>query len=72
MPGAIEFAMCDVYGDCGYGTTERTIPEEFDQTALVDDQKASAAVTPAGQKRVSIFAAILLIACLALFIGAVK
>ena len=39
MPGAINFAMSDVYGGI-MGTTEMTQPEAADQNALVDDQKS--------------------------------
>ena len=71
MPGAINFTMTDVYG--GYaGTTETTIPEANDQTALVDDQKAAGAVSESGQKKVPILAAVALVVVVAFLMGVIK
>lgn len=71
MAGAINFAMTDVYG--GYaGTTETTIPEARDQKALVDDQKASEAVSESGTKKKPILLALAVIVVLALVMGVIK
>ena len=67
-----KFFMSDVYGDIGYGTTELTIPEAADKQALVDDHDASATTEQATVNRGGIIAAIVLIVCVALFMGAVK
>ena len=71
MPGAINYSMSDVYG--GYaGTTETTIPDMNDQQALVDDQKAAGAVSPSGEKKVSIFAAVVMLLVVAFLMGVIK
>lgn len=71
MAGAINFAMTDIYG--GYaGTTETTIPEARDQKALVDDQKASEAVSESGTKKKPILLALAVIVVLALVMGVIK
>ena len=67
----MNFAMSDIYGGV-WGTTETTIPEADDQKALVDDQKASAAVSESGKKTIPIFAAIVLIVILAFVAGGAK
>ena len=66
----LKFAMSDLYGGI-FGTTEKTIPEAEDQIALVDDQKASAAVSESGTKKAPILLALALIVIIALIIGAV-
>lgn len=71
MSGAINFSFADVYGT-GYGTTETTIPEADDQTALVDDQKAAGAVSESGKKKTPILAAIVLLLVLAVLMGVIK
>ena len=71
MAGAINFAMSDIYGGI-WGTTETTIPEEADQQALVDDQKAAAAVSDSGKKSVPIAMAFVLFLILAFLFGVVK
>lgn len=71
MPNEISFAKTDIYGGWA-GTTESTVPEADDQTALVDDQKASAEVSTAGQKKGSILTAVFGVVVLALVLGAVK
>ena len=71
MAGAIHFAMTDIYG--GYaGTTETTIPEAADQTALVDDQKAVADVQNTNKKNIPILLAVVLIFVVALVAGGLK
>ena len=71
MAGAINFAMSDIYGGI-WGTTEATIPEDADQQALVDDQKAAAAESDSGKKSVPIAMAIVLFIILAFLFGVVK
>ena len=71
MPNAINFAMSDIYGGV-WGTTETTIPEANDQNALVDDQKAAAAVSDSGRKSMPIGLAIVLIVILAIVFGGAK
>ena len=71
MAGAINFAMSDVYGGV-WGTTEQTIPEAKDQTALVDDQKAADTVSVAGKKKVPVALALVLIVVLAVIFGGAK
>lgn len=71
MSGAINFAMSDIYGGI-WGTTETTIPEANDQNALVDDQKAAAAVSDSGRKSMPIGLAIVLIVILAIVFGGAK
>ena len=71
MPGAINFTMSDIYGGI-WGTTETTIPEANDQQALVDDQKAAAAVSESGKKSMPIFAAIALVIIVAFVVGGAK
>lgn len=71
MAGAINFAMSDIYGGI-WGTTETTIPEEADQKALVDDQKAAATVSDEGKKKVPILGAVVLVVIIAFLVGAVK
>ena len=67
--GAIYFPMTDIYG--GYaGTTETTVPEANDQTALVDDQKAAANVTGGSAKKFPMLGAVLAILVLAILMGA--
>ena len=71
MPGAVNFAMSDIYGGV-WGTTETTIPEANDQNALVDDQKAAVSVSEDGKKRVPILAAIVLVIVIAFLVGGAK
>lgn len=71
MAGAINFAMSDIYGGV-WGTTEATIPEAADQTALVDDQKAAGAISETGKKQFPVAAAIILVIIIAVIMGAVK
>ena len=71
MSGAIAFSFADVYGT-GFGTTEATIPEENDQMALVDDQKAAGAVSETGMKKVPIMAAVVLLIVVAFLMGVIK
>ena len=73
MSGAINFAMSDIYGGI-FGTTEYTIPEAADQTALVDDQKASDTANTQNKKTnaLPIFLAIVLIFILAIVLGGLK
>lgn len=73
MSGAINFAMSDVYGGI-FGTTEETIPEAADQTALVDDQKASAEVADpsAAKKGVPMMISIILVIVVIALVGGVK
>lgn len=70
MAGAVNFKMGDIYGY--WGTTEETIPEADDQTALVDDQKAAAAVSEKTKNSVPIYLAIALIGVVALILGVMK
>lgn len=67
-----KFFMSDVYGDIGYGTTELTIPEAADKQALVDDHDANATTEQATVNTGGIIGAIVLIVCVALFMGVVK
>ena len=71
--GAINFAMSDIYGGV-WGTTETTIPEAADQTALVDDQKASADVTDTkgNKKKIPVALAIVLVIIIAFIVGGAK
>ena len=69
--GTSYFAMSDLYGGI-YGTTETTIPEANDQNALVDDQKASEAVSENGTKKTPILLALGLIVVIAIVLGMVK
>jgi len=71
MSGAINFAMSDIYGGI-WGTTEETIPEAADQTALVDDQKAADDVSDNGRKALPIFGAIVLLVVVAFLVGGAK
>ena len=73
MSGAINFAMSDIYGGI-FGTTEATIPEAADQTALVDDQKASDTANTQNKttNAFPIFLAIFLIFILAIVLGGLK
>lgn len=71
MSGAIAFSFADVYGT-GFGTTETTIPEDSDQMALVDDQKAAGAVSETGKKKTPILAAVVLLLVIAVLMGVIK
>ena len=73
MSGAINFAMSDIYGGV-FGTTEKTIPEAADQTALVDDQKASADVSDVNgnKKKLPVALAIVLVIVVAFIVGGAK
>ena len=73
MSGAINFAMSDIYGGV-WGTTETTIPEAADQTALVDDQKASADVSDVtgNKKKIPVALAIVLVIVVAFIVGGAK
>lgn len=71
MSGAVHFHMADVYGT-GWSTTEQTIPEANDQNALVDDQKAAAAVSQSGTKKMPILAAVALLLVIAFLMGVMK
>ena len=71
MAGSISYAMADVYGT-GYGTTETTIPEDTDQQALVDDQKAAGVVSDSGVKKVPILAAIAMLVVIGFLMGVIK
>ena len=69
MSGAILFPMTDIYG--GYaGTTEATVPEENDKSALVDEGKQTQTVEV--KKSAPIYLGIVLILIIAFIMGAVK
>lgn len=67
--GAINYAMSDIYGGVGIGTTEMTVPEASDQNALVDDQKATDTTQPATANKGKVFISILLVLILIAVIG---
>lgn len=69
--GAIDYYMSEIYGT-GFGTTETTIPEADDQKALVDDQKAAAAVSESGKKKTPMLLAVAMIAIFAFVLGVLK
>ena len=71
MPGAINFAMADVYG-VGWSTTEETIPEAADQQALVDDQKAATETGKTAKKSFPIALGIVLVLIVAVIFGGAK
>ena len=66
----MNFAYSDIYGGV-WGTTETTIPEAADQQAIVDDQKAAAAVYT-GTKKVPVYSAIIILIAIAVLFGVIK
>lgn len=71
MAGAITFMMSDIYGGIN-GTTETTIPEAYDQNALVDDQKVAESASTAGQKRFPLGLAVCVLLGVVIISGVVK
>lgn len=67
---AITYAMTDIYGGFA-GTTETTVPEEYDKKALVDEQNQTATVTES-KNATPIYLGIVLIAILAVIMGVIK
>lgn len=66
-----KFFMSDVYGGV-FGTTELTIPEAQDKQALVDDHESDVKVEQSTPNYKGIVGCVILIVCVALFMGAVK
>lgn len=67
---AITYAMSDIYGGFA-GTTETTVPEDYDKKALVDEQSQTAEVTESA-KATPIYLGIVLIIILAIIMGVLK
>ena len=68
MTGAINYPMSDIYGGFA-GTTEKTVPDESDQQALVDDQKATDTVNTVKAKKGKILLSVLLVLILVVALG---
>ena len=72
MSGALNFKLGDLYPNYAFSTTEETIPEAADQTALVDDQKAASLTDEKTANKTPVYLAFALIGIIAFVVGVIK